>query len=139
MNEVALIQSEIADLYQQIEDKYKILQGMENYYASYINLDIALKQAIRKVLDCDLMTNSRRQEVVKARQFYYYYMRENTTLSLKAISRKVYNQDHSTVLNALKCFDDRWHFDKGYKQDYELVMQELNEILNQQTDAYNTI
>ncbi len=60
---------------------------------------------------------------VQGRFFFYRYMRQHTTLSLKVLATFICNHDHSTVIYALKKFDDLYNTDKQFRHDY-------NEIIN---------
>jgi chromosomal replication initiation ATPase DnaA len=79
---------------------------------------------INRHFNCNIEIMKRDAELVKGRQFYYAIMRSQTPFSLKRIS--LCHQDHATVLNALKKFDDFIRIDKKYKKDYEKIISKIN-------------
>jgi chromosomal replication initiation ATPase DnaA len=81
-----------------------------------------LIESINQILEVNIRMRSRKGEIVKGRQFYYSWMKDNTILSLKSIGQKLFIQDHSTVINAIKNFNDRMQFDKKYRLEYEMIM-----------------
>jgi chromosomal replication initiation ATPase DnaA len=82
-----------------------------------------LIESINLVLETNIRIKSREATIVKGRQFFYNYMRENTSLSLKEIARKLMLQDHSTVIHGIKTFDNHYVFDKVYKRQYDKVIE----------------
>ena len=81
-----------------------------------------LIESINQILEVNIRIRCRKGEIVKGRQFYYSWMKDNTILSLKSIGQKLFIQDHSTVINAIKNFNDRMKFDKKYRLEYEMIM-----------------
>jgi hypothetical protein len=82
-----------------------------------------LIDSINQVLETNIRIKSRTSTIVKGRQFFYHYMRENTALSLKEIASKLLIQDHSTVINAIRMYENHHIFDKCYKREYDRCIE----------------
>jgi chromosomal replication initiation ATPase DnaA len=82
-----------------------------------------LIDSINQVLETNIRIKSRTSTIVKGRQFFYHYMRENTALSLKEIASKLLIQDHSTVINSIRMFENHYIFDKAYKREYDRCIE----------------
>ena len=101
------------------------------YKDDYTNDEVVnrLIECINEVVEFDIRVRTRIAPVVKGRQFFYNYMRENTNLHLKQIAKKLLLQDHSTVIHGLNTFDNHYKFDKVYKRQYDKVIELLKNKL----------
>jgi chromosomal replication initiator protein len=95
----------------------------EKIFVNYNMLADILLNVINEYYHIDIRSTSRERNFVQGRFFFYRYMRTHTTLSLKVLATFICNQDHSTVIHALKKFDDLYNTDKQFRHDY-------NEIIN---------
>lgn len=69
----------------------------------------------------------RKREHVTARQLAMYFIKDKTTLSLKAIGGLFGGRDHSTVLNAINQVEDLCYGDKAYKSQFEYLKKLIDE------------
>jgi len=83
-----------------------ILQEVSNYFHIDPNL---------------VISNTRRREVVQARQVAMYFAKHLTNASLKGIGTQLGKKDHATVLHACRTVDDLMSTDRRFK----LQIQEL--------------
>ena len=63
-----------------------------------------------------LHSNSRKREIVQARQLAMYLSREMTNSSLSTIGSQIGGKDHATVLHAIKTVKDLMETDRGIRQ-----------------------
>jgi chromosomal replication initiator protein len=69
---------------------------------------ISFKKVIQEAVDFyelkekDLLSNSRKKEIVKPRQVVMYLLRNELNASFPSIGRKIGNKDHTTVIHAYK-------------------------------------
>lgn len=54
----------------------------------------------------DIHANTRRSEIVLARQLAHYIAKHNTKLTLREIGYQIGRKDHTTVLHSIKVIDD---------------------------------
>jgi chromosomal replication initiator protein len=67
-----------------------------------------------------VMSKTRRQEIIKARQIIHSLLRYNfKKLSLSKIGRRCGNKDHSTVINSCKSVMNQVETNKFYREEYE--------------------
>lgn len=82
-----------------------------------------LIESINLVLKTNIRVKSRTAVVVKGRQFFYNYLRANTSFSLKEIASKLMLQDHSTIIHGINQFENYYVYDKSYKRQYDKCIE----------------
>jgi len=73
-----------------------------------------------------LKENTRKREVVNARQISMYLAKKYTKNSLKEIGRHFGNKDHSTVIHSIQVVDNLLEVDKKFKEDVEELKKRIN-------------
>lgn len=133
---------------QNVSDSVRDLEGIINSIMAYsvvYNCDIDLPLTARVVARCvnlekkeltlddivrkvcahygvklrDLLSKSRRQTIVQARQLAMYLSHKYTDLSLSQIGRRIGGRDHSTVLHSCAQVERRVATDKGFRREME--------------------
>ena len=133
---------------QNVSDSVRDLEGIINSIMAYsvvYNCDIDLPLTARVVARCvnlekkeltlddivrkvcahygvkqrDLLSKSRRQGIVQARQLAMYLSHKYTDLSLSQIGRRIGGRDHSTVLHSCAQVERRVATDKGFRREME--------------------
>ena len=94
-------------------------------FVDYNMLADTLLNTINDYYHIDIKSHSRERNFVQGRFFFYKYMREHTTLSLNVLSTFIFNQHHSTVIHALKKFDDLHKTDRQFRQDYNEIISKI--------------
>lgn len=72
-----------------------------------------------------LQSNSRKREVVQARQIAMYLARKYTRVSLSSIGEQIGNRDHATVLYAVKSIQNLVEVDKEVQYSVEAIESSL--------------
>ncbi len=72
-----------------------------------------------------LQSNSRKREVVQARQIAMYLSRKYTKVSLSSIGEQIGNRDHATVLYAVKSIQNLVEVDKEVQYSVEAIEASL--------------
>lgn len=109
----------------QLPYQYRIMRvcGTELQESEHI---FKIKRLIQQY-NIDLQT--RKREVVFARQLLMWYLRKNTKISLKKIGKICGKRDHATVLHAEKTVDNYLDYnDKYFKQVTENLNNDLKQI-----------
>lgn len=74
-------------------------------------------------LDVDLLSaKTRRREVVQARQIAMFCCKQFTQQSLKTIGLRFGGRDHSTVIHACRCVEDRISVEPGFREEMDHVL-----------------
>lgn len=73
------------------------------------------------------LDDSREAEVIKAKYFGMYFMKEELNLSTSDIGR-YFNKSHSTVIHALNKMKDYLEIDKSYVAEYEALKSKMKLI-----------
>lgn len=73
----------------------------------------------------DLISKSRKQHTVLARQMAVFISHELTTLSLTKIGKHFGNRDHSTVLHSIDKIEKKMLEEASVKNDYDLIKLKL--------------
>ncbi len=76
----------------------------------------------------DIATQSRKREVVEARQITMYLSKNLTKDSLTSIGKKIGNRNHATVVHSCKKVKDLMDTDQHYKKNVEEIKEKLKEI-----------
>ncbi|KKR09920.1 MAG: Chromosomal replication initiator protein DnaA [Parcubacteria group bacterium GW2011_GWA2_39_18] len=99
--------------------------------SSQSNKNISSKnilEAVSVFYDIDeklILSKSRRQEIVKARQVSMYLLREILRLSLPSIGQKIGNKDHSTVIHAIGKIENGLKKDENLIEEIKKIKQKL--------------
>lgn len=94
-------------------------------FVDYNMLAENLMNIINEYYQIDIRSTSRERNYVQGRFFFYRYMRTHTTLSLKVLATFICNHDHSTVIHALKKFEDLHNTDKQFRHDYNQIISKI--------------
>lgn len=69
----------------------------------------------------------RDREIVQVRQAIMYFLRKETSLSLKAISALFKDPfDHSTTIHGIKTYYDIYHQDKMMLANHDIILEKLS-------------
>ncbi len=90
------------------------IQSILDMVAGHFNLDVEV-----------IKSNSRKREIVIARQLAMYFVKEHTSHSLKTIGKAFGGRDHSTVIYSCRTVNDLIDSDKSF----QLVVEELEKKL----------
>lgn len=66
-----------------------------------------------------LLSNTRKREIVQARQVAMYFSKQLTKTSLKSIGAQIGNKDHATVLHACRTINNLMETDRRFKMQIE--------------------
>lgn len=77
-----------------------VIPGLKRTDMITMNRIISIIQCYFRVELEDLFEKSRLREAVTKRHICFYFIRKNTSASLKDIAKK-FNQDHTTVMNGI--------------------------------------
>jgi chromosomal replication initiator protein len=80
------------------------VEKIRDLVCSYFNLELE-----------DILTSSRKREVVQARQIAMYLSKQYTKNSLSSIGQTIGKRDHATVLHACKQVNDLITTDKSFR------------------------
>ena len=72
-----------------------------------------------------LQTNTRKREVVQARQLAMYFSKNHTKYSLSYIGNQIGKKDHATVLYACKAVTNLMDTDRNFKLQVEEIQRKL--------------
>ena len=72
-----------------------------------------------------LRAKTRKKDIVQARQAAMYLSKQLTNHSLVTIGLHFGGRDHTTVIHALDCVDDRLKSDVAYRQKIESMKRHL--------------
>ncbi len=109
-----------------------------------IMIDIKLQHKIIKIINntfqIDILNRTRKREYVEGRMIYYKILRD-LHYGYKAIGRTLY-KDHSTVIHAVRAFDDVTTYDKELYNKYEVIKELILEGIHEpatQEDTYQQL
>jgi chromosomal replication initiator protein len=77
----------------------------------------------------ELISKSRKKDIVQARQIAMYFCNKYTDDSLKVIGKYFGKRDHSTVIHACKSVEKKTDLDECYKQMLEDIEQKIKLLL----------
>ncbi|MBX7241199.1 MAG: chromosomal replication initiator protein DnaA [Bacteroidia bacterium] len=109
-----------------------LLQTFVNKVAKEISIDSVQKVVcdfIGVKID-DLVAQSRKREIVQARQLAMYFAKELTNQSLKTIGLHFGGRDHSTVIHSLQTVNNLMDTDKDFNKQVHLLRKKLSMELN---------
>jgi hypothetical protein len=92
------------------------------------------KEVICEFFGINIDTKTRKSDYVRARYMYFYWVRNNTHMSLAEIGKSLtLMQDHSTIVNALRKHNDDYDTNKVYRDQYDKLVNIIEEhIIEQQ-------
>lgn len=93
-----------------LEKKQVSVESIQDIVCKYYNLELAAIQ-----------TNSRKREIVQARQITMYLSKKYTDASLSHIGKIVGKRDHATVLHACKTIKDQIETNKSFRSSVEEI------------------
>lgn len=73
----------------------------------------------------DILSDSRKKEVVKPRQIAMYLLREELNASFPFIGRKIGNKDHTTVMHAYKKISSEIKTNNDFREEINLLKQKI--------------
>jgi chromosomal replication initiation ATPase DnaA len=94
-----------------------------------INFIEKIRRVVKNVTGIDpYASNGYRQgEFVKSRQFFLYFVRVNTMMSLNAVGLLV-NKDHATVLHAEKCVKKYKEIEPAYRMMFDEIEKRIEKL-----------
>ncbi|OUO54096.1 chromosomal replication initiator protein DnaA [Parabacteroides sp. An277] len=93
-----------------LEQKQLSVQSIQETVCKYFNLDQSVIQ-----------TNSRKREIVQARQITMFLAKKYTDCSFSHIGKIVGKKDHATVLHACKTIKDQMETNKSFRTSVEEI------------------
>ena len=93
-----------------LEKKQISIQTIQSTVCKYFNLELAAIQ-----------TNSRKRDIVQARQITMFLSKKYTDNSLSMIGKIVGKKDHATVLHACKTVKDQMETNKDFRSSVEEI------------------
>ena len=93
-----------------LEKKQLSVQSIQETVCRFFNLEQSM-----------LQTNSRKREIVQARQVAMYLSKKYTDCSLSNIGKIVGRRDHATVLHACKTIKDQIETSKDFAASVEAI------------------
>jgi chromosomal replication initiator protein len=97
----------------------------EEIFVDYNMIANNLINTINEYYHIDIKHLVRDRNYVQGRFYFYKYMRDHTTLSLKVLGELIGNHHHSTVIHALKTFDDLYKTDRQFRHDYNEIISKI--------------
>jgi len=73
----------------------------------------------------DVLSDSRKKEIVKPRQIVMYLLREELNTSFTSIGRKMGNKDHTTVMHAYKKISGEIKNDETLQEEINTIKQKI--------------
>ena len=98
-----------------IEEKSITPEKIQNTVSNYFSIELK-----------DIHSQSRKQEIVKARQITMFLYKKHTNYSFAHIGSLVGKRDHATVLHACRTVQDLIDIDKSFRS----AMVEIENLLN---------
>jgi|688.fasta_scaffold657458_2 hypothetical protein len=94
------------------------------------------------IKDDFIEAGARNAEIVRGRSYFYKILKDNypneTTLkALGTLLEPVRKPHHSTIIHSLKEFEDRYIYEKIFKEEYDIVLAEYNERMKLIIEAKN--
>jgi len=109
------IYSEVKDI--RINGKKEItIEHIQDVVCKYYNLTLE-----------QLHTETRKREIVQARQIAQYFAKQLTKYSLKVIGEKIGNKNYATILHAIKVVNNLIDTDKAIRNEIEEIERLIKE------------
>lgn len=91
------------------------------------------KEVICEFFGINIDTKTRKSDYVRARYMYFYWVRNNTHMSLAEIGKSLnLMQDHSTIVNAIRKHNDDYDTNKVYRDQYDKLVNIIEEHILEQ-------
>ena len=90
------------------------LEQIRSTVCEYFNID-----------EKDIQTNSRKKEIVIARQIAMYLSKQYTNNSLNAIGNAIGKRNHATVSHALQAVKNQLETDRDFKAAFNAIETKL--------------
>lgn len=90
------------------------IEDIQNMVCSFYNLSYN-----------DLLSKTRKREIVQARQITMYLAKKYTKNSLKAIGEHFAGKDHTTVIHSCQTVENLMDTDSAYKEKLDEIMQKV--------------
>jgi chromosomal replication initiator protein len=97
-----------------LEKKQISIQSIQEIVCNYFNME-----------QSSIQQNSRKREIVQARQITMYLSKKYTDCSLSHIGKVVGKKDHATVLHACKTIKDQIEISKSFRSAVEEIEGKL--------------
>ncbi len=78
------------------------------------------------ILESDIRSKKRTQDIALARQICMYLCRKYTVLSLQSIANAVSCKDHSTIVYGCKRIEDKINSDPSFKTSINTIVKKIN-------------
>ncbi len=108
-----------------------LTRKMIGKYVRNIRQEISIDYIIKvvsehfNITEEDIMSKSRKREVVQARQLVMYFSKNLTKNSLSAIGLQCGKKNHATVLYAIKTVEDQKEYDKKFREHMKEIERKL--------------
>ena len=111
-------------------------EALKNIVSSRENMvSAAPSHDLRKMLDIvgtyfkidqdDLLSNSRKKEIVYARQLCWYIMRSKYDLTFKKIGDIFNGKDHSTIMHGYQVFEEDYNSNSDTRKNVENILRKM--------------
>ena len=98
-----------------VEEKEQTVKSIRDLVCTTLNISAE-----------NLISNSRKREIVQARQIAMYFAKKYTKDSLTNIGNVIGKRNHATVLHACKTVQDLIETDKNFRRTIEEIENQLN-------------
>ncbi len=108
------------------KDSLKDIINKDNEVKITPDLIIKTVSEHMNILEDDIRSKKRSQDIATARQIVMYLCREYTVLALKSIGNAVGGKDHATVINGIKRIEEKMNEDPAFKASIDTIIKKLN-------------
>ncbi len=122
-------------IHQKVNNQNIDIDLTKNLFKSLLknpNKIVTSKKIIKSVVDFydlkerDLLTSSRKKEIVRPRQIAMYFLREELKTSFPAIGRKFNGKDHTTAIHSYKKICKELEDDKKLEEELDLIKERIH-------------
>lgn len=108
-----------------LEESKKLLASIVNNMHQYIPLKDVIKKiaSFYDLSENELLSHSRKKELVKPRQVAMYILREELKYSYTSIAEKIGQRDHTTVIHACKKIEEEINKNPIFNQEITLLKE----------------
>ncbi len=110
----------------------ELAQSTIDKLVKYTRQELSIDYILQVVSDyfhideSNILSNTRKREIVQARQVAMYFSKQLTKTSLKSIGTQLGNKDHATVLHACRTVNDLMETDRRFKSQIEELEEKFN-------------
>ncbi len=110
-----------------LENASSILDEINNHRIRMISPDIIIATVVEfyNSTEKEILSHSRKKELVKPRQIIMYLLREDLKNSFSMIARKLGNRDHTTILHAYNKISKDIIKNKMLSQEINLIKEKI--------------